>query len=196
MTVLSTNIFKLREQGYSYTKIQQELNCSKGTLCYYLGKNQKQKNQSRMRKYRLKLHPFVKKIEQFNHCQSIISIKEQKKLYLTNKLIQYKIYSFHRLRIHKGNRPYMTTTFTIDDVIQKFGDNPKCSLTGDIIDIYQPRTYEFDHIIPSSRGGDNSLSNLQILTKEANRAKQNLTDNEFLQLCLKIVKHHGYTCER
>lgn len=80
--------------------------------------------------------------------------------------------------------------FSVDDVIAKFGDNPSCYLTGQPIDISKPRTYSFDHIIPKSRGGDNSLDNLGLCTKAANQAKNDMTLDEFINSCKQVVKHN------
>ncbi len=84
---------------------------------------------------------------------------------------------------------YQTPTFTVEDVINKFGENPKCYLTGEQLDIYQPRTYAFDHIIPASRGGLSSIDNLGLCTKQANMAKSDLTPDEFYKLCKKVIQH-------
>ena len=54
-----------------------------------------------------------------------------------------------------------------------------CALSGRRLD----RTAEIDHRRPKVRGGDDRLSNLQWVTKEANRAKRDLTEAEFLLLC-------------
>lgn len=62
-----------------------------------------------------------------------------------------------------------------------------CALTGDKLD----RTAEIDHKIPRSRGGDDSLGNLQWVTRAANRAKRDLTDEEFLLLCKSCVRWIG-----
>ncbi len=99
------------------------------------------------------------------------------------------------IRFHYKSRKmqqYQKPTFSVDDVIKKFGENPKCYLTGQPIDIYKPRSYNFDHIIPRSRGGDNSIDNLGICTKKANQAKNDMTPDEFINLCKQVLEHHGY----
>jgi 5-methylcytosine-specific restriction endonuclease McrA len=91
------------------------------------------------------------------------------------------------------------STFTVKDVIEKFGENPICYLTGEQIDINKPRTYHFDHIIPRSRGGDSSIDNLGICTKRANLAKHDMTPDEFEHLCKRVLEHNGYIvtkCEK
>lgn len=53
--------------------------------------------------------------------------------------------------------------------------------------------YDLDHIIPVSRGGSNELSNLGVSIPVANKSKSNLTLEEYLELCKKVLEHHGYT---
>ena len=55
----------------------------------------------------------------------------------------------------------------------------RCALSGRKLD----RTAEIDHRIPKVRGGGDDLPNLQWVTKEANRAKRDLTEDEFQALC-------------
>lgn len=55
----------------------------------------------------------------------------------------------------------------------------RCALTGRKLD----RTAEIDHRLPKARGGTDDLSNLRWVTREANRAKRDLTDAEFAALC-------------
>ena len=93
---------------------------------------------------------------------------------------------------NKSHTFQKSMTFNYEDVYAKYGDHFPCALTGRPIDFKKPHTYEYDHIIPTSRGGDNSLSNMQIVCPEVNRAKQNLTDDEFLDLCKEVVIHHGH----
>ena len=52
--------------------------------------------------------------------------------------------------------------------------------------------YNLDHIIPSSRGGDNSLNNLGITHKIVNYMKGSLTPEELIKWCVKILKYNGY----
>jgi 5-methylcytosine-specific restriction endonuclease McrA len=54
-----------------------------------------------------------------------------------------------------------------------------CALTGRTLD----RTAQLDHILPKARGGGDGIENLQWACAEANLAKKDLTDEEFLQLC-------------
>lgn len=60
----------------------------------------------------------------------------------------------------------------------------RCALTGVRL---RPDDAELDHKIPLSRGGLNDLSNLQWITKAANRAKGTMTDGEFIDLCYKVT---------
>lgn len=62
-----------------------------------------------------------------------------------------------------------------------------CALTGRSMD----RTAELDHKLPKARGGTDELDNLQWVTREANRAKRDLTDSEFLALCQDCARWIG-----
>ena len=62
----------------------------------------------------------------------------------------------------------------------------KCALTGQEL---TPETSHLDHKIPLSRGGDNSLGNLQWVHKDVNKAKGDMTNNEFAAMCRSIVRH-------
>jgi len=58
-------ILKLRKLGWSYRKIQEKINCSKGTIAYHCGDGQKEKTRFRRNKNRSKQHPLIRKIENF-----------------------------------------------------------------------------------------------------------------------------------
>ncbi len=192
MSKLKDQILTLRSQGKTYDEIQLQLQCSKGTISYHCGSGQKEKTNHRQRKLRQKQHPYISKLETFTTPKKS---KTKKISTLKNRrLLQLKIQTFHQS--HGDRNMYNQTTFSINDVIDKFGENPTCYLTGQPIDIYQPRTYEFDHIIPRSRGGTNTLDNLGICSKQANQSKRDMTPDEFLNLCKQIIEHNGYTISK
>jgi 5-methylcytosine-specific restriction endonuclease McrA len=188
---LGPQIHQLRSEGKSYREIEKQLGCSKGTICYHLGSDQKAKYTIRRHKSRSKEHPFVKKTQWFKYEKPSKHINK-KQTYTTRPLISSKINLFCSTRKGAKTMNYNKQNFTVDDVINKFEHSQQCYLTGDKIDINQPRSYHFDHVIPVSRGGDNSIDNLQLATKQANQAKGNMTPDEFLFFCKKVLEHHGF----
>jgi hypothetical protein len=65
-----------------------------------------------------------------------------------------------------------------------------CALTGVRLEV---ETAELDHKIPVCRGGTNDLSNLQWIHKSINRAKGTMTNQEFIEACLKVAsRYQGY----
>ncbi len=179
------DIKALRDKGLSYNEIVKELNCSKSLVCYYIGKNQKPKMMQRQRIRRKKHHPYIRKLEQFSQHE-LFNSKNSKQINTTKKLLDQKVRTFNMTR-----RKYETPLFTVEDILEKFGDKPKCYLTGEQLDINQPRTYEFDHIIPRSKGGSNELDNLGICTKQANRAKGIMTKDEFINFCKQVSEFNS-----
>lgn len=61
----------------------------------------------------------------------------------------------------------------------------KCALTGDKISF--DMDIELDHILPTYRKGSNELSNVQWVTRRANWFKRACTQEELLEICIKIV---------
>jgi 5-methylcytosine-specific restriction endonuclease McrA len=164
-------ILKLRSSGKTYNEIIKELGCSKGTVSYYCGEGQKTKTLARTRKRRT--NPVVGKLEKF--------------LSRANKI---RVNDFQRNRGNGGSfkegRDY---NFTVKDAIKKFGHNPICYLTGRRIDLLDSKSYHFDHIIPVSKGGKNTLSNLGLLCREANYSKSDMMVDEYLQLCKEVIEY-------
>jgi len=72
-------------------------------------------------------------------------------------------------------------------VLEYYGEETTCYLSGRHINLSEPRTYHFDHIIPVSKGGKNTLDNLGICIKEANIAKNSLTVDKFIELCQMVI---------
>jgi endonuclease I len=63
--------------------------------------------------------------------------------------------------------------------------NHECNLTGEVLN----QSAECDHKMPVSRGGPSTIENLQWVTPEVHRAKGNMTNEEFVEMCRKVVSH-------
>jgi len=187
MSLLRDKILNLKSDNKTYNQICKILHCSKGTVCYYLGKDQKEKTNLRNKRYRKNSDPINLKLNAFlSRKTKIINNKKSKSS--IDRSIYFKMKTFFR---NKKTRIHMKPMFSLEDLKNKIGENPICYLTGKKIDLSKSRTYHFDHIIPVSRGGDNSLNNLGICTREANQAKCDRTLDEFIQLCMEVINHHN-----
>ena len=179
MSTLSEKIFELRSQNKSYGQISKELNCSKATISYYLAEKGKEKVLKRTQKRRKTQCPILNKLESFKTIRKRNNVKN-------NKNINRAIYD----KLRRFNNEDTTNMITKEQLLDKIGPNPTCYLTGLPIDIDKPHTYELDHIIPRSRGGDNSIDNLGLCTKQANRAKSDMSKDEFINLCNLVHNFH------
>lgn len=171
---MKEEILKLRALGYSYGHIQKELNCSKGTISYHLGEGQKLKTCNRRKKSSL-LNPLGKKISSFTEKKNF-----------DNKLTMF-------------NRSYgdqLKGKIFVEEVRNKIGINPICYLSGRSIDILDSSSYQLDHIIPRSKGGENTLENLGISCKDANQSKRDMLLKDYLNLCKEVLEFNGYKVEK
>ena len=162
---MKEQILKLRSEGLTYNQIQDRLGCSKSTISFHCSKDAKARVAARNQKNRKK-DPLRRKIWDFN----------ERKIY-------EKIYNFN-------GKAIKDTKFTKEDLINKIGNKPTCAITGVPIDLSKPETYSLDHIIPRSRGGENSLDNCQLVTRQVNQAKSDLTTEEFVLLCKQVVEQN------
>ncbi len=188
------HILKMRAEGKTYKEICETIGCSKATVSYHCGEGQKEKYLENQRKLR-KENVLLKKVDSFkrpsanrrNRRNEIIAAKG-------NKLLRHKADDFQR---KKGSKYCeRNIEFNYHNVLSIYGEQTKCYLTGRNIDLKKPRTYNFDHIVPSTKGGDNSLQNLGICVREANAAKSNLMVDEFIQLCKEVLEHNGHKVEK
>lgn len=115
-----------------------------------------------------------------------------KKVVRFHKGLKDKTEDFQRVR--KGDRGLgkRSLTFRFQDVIDKYGWETRCYLTGDLIKLDETSSYHFDHIVPYSKGGSSTIDNLGIATKNANQAKHDMTVSELEVLCKKILEYRGY----
>lgn len=188
MTTLRDKILELRCDGLSYREIAVLLGCSKSTVAYHCCEVQKSKAKSRSYIQR-ETKPYLRKVENF---QSVVRLREsdnsgpKRRSNLTKKKAN-KVTHFQKI----GSGVYDRQSFTFQDVVNKVGDNPACYLSGKSINLDEPDSYEFDHIVPRYLGGSNSLDNLGLASTEANRAKHSMDLEEFLDLCEQISRYCG-----
>lgn len=192
------NILKLRLEGKTYNEIAKELGCSKATISYHCGKGQKKKYLERQRRFK-KENPLSVKIDKFK--QEGIRDKKRKTLKMKCRDFQRRGQKTIENKDQFINNDYLLAefvkkTFSLDEVLEEIKKNPFCYLTGDPIDYNDPQSYQFDHKIPVTKGGDNSFKNLGICIPQANIIKSTLTVEELLNIAEKILKHHGYKIEK
>lgn len=159
---IKEQILEYRQKGYSYQQIKKVLGCSKGTISYHLGEGQKMKAYNRIKKQRM-IYPWLKKSEHFFD------------MYGDSELLTGRERGFDRKKIN--------------DYLQTI---ERCYLSGRVIDVNDVNTYEFDHIYPRTLGGSNTFDNLGVARPEANRAKSDLTVEEFIELCKDVLINFGY----
>lgn len=182
-------IVELRKAGLSYDDIAQKVGCSKSTVSYYLDPTQKDKIQART-DLRRRSDPIKTKLDSFKSTY----YREREKLLKRQRNVQ-QILSSKRSEFMR-NKDKESSDFCVEEVLAIITENPTCYLTGETIDIYDSRQYSFDHKTPVSKGGDNSLSNLGICLYKANMSKSDMTLEEYLELCQKVLVHHGYTVQK
>jgi len=177
---MKEQILKLREEGKTYSEIKELLGCSKSTISYYCGHEQKEKTKNRVRKRRL--NTLVSKTDRFIHR------KKQKNIDESLRKFQ------KRSKSSQVNKD-IDMTFTWKDVLEKYTENTVCYLSGEKINLYE-NNYNLDHIIPYSRGGKNTIENLGITHKIANTMKSDLTPDELIEWCKKILEYNGFSVNK
>lgn len=177
---MKEKILQIKEQhpDWGYKAIAKIVGCAPNTVKYYLHPTAKENSRKRVSRYR-KINPLCARITHFSE------IREKKKNFdkTNNGVTTYR-------------RQKRKSLFTTSELLAKLGEYPICYLTGKSIDLDNLSSYELDHIIPVSKGGDNSLENVGICIPDANVAKGNLLIQEFLELCKKILEHHNYRVEK
>lgn len=169
---MKEQILKLRKEGKTYKQIKEILGCSKGTISFHCGEGQKEKSRKRSEKIRNIKNNIPNKV-----CNFIKGAARHKT---------------DRFQKRKGNIYSGEKTFTWNDVIKKFGEETICYLTGEKINLLLDKNYQFDHIIPKTRGGSSTIDNLGILHSTVNQMKGNLLNEELYEWCKKILEFKGY----
>lgn len=78
-----------------------------------------------------------------------------------------------------------------EKTIKQMVESKICNLSGRdlVFKIGHPDSPSIDRI-NSNRGY--TKSNIQIVSSRVNQAKNNMTDQEFVQMCVDVARHHGY----
>lgn len=170
---MKDEILKLRKEGKTYSEIQKILGCSKSTISYYCGDGQKNKAYSRIKNRRE--DKLLEKIDRFKSRNGNLKFRDFQRRGKDNKLMNQQ-----------------EKNFTIQEAKEWIGNQPTCYLTGEPIDLGNPQTYHLDHIIPVKRGGKNTLDNMGLLKSDINKMKSDLTVDELVENCKKILIFAGY----
>lgn len=187
---MKEQILKLRQEGKSYKEIQEIIGCSKSTISYHCNIQSKINSNKRARNYRKQGRCLTSILSQKR--SGITDNRENKRISrarLRNHVPKPISYKRHEIK-RKNNISWKSK-----DLLAKIGDNPVCYLTGDSIDLNNGYSYHLDHVVSRYDGGTDELENINIATREANLAKSNLSLDDFLKLCKKVLIHNGYNVE-
>lgn len=187
---MKEDILKLRKEGKSYNEIQNLLGCSKGTISYHCGENQKDKTKKRQNNRRKNI--LLSKTDRFKYRfkkEIFEDLKDSK----NRKDVVEGIRKFQKRdnSVRKNVNKNIKKTFSWEDVVERFGEKTVCYLSGEELNLFE-NDYQLDHIIPASRGGCNGFENLGILHKTVNSMKHSLTPEELINWCKKILIFNGY----
>lgn len=174
------DILKLASEGKSYNAIRDILGVSKGTISYYLGEGQKQKTDERAKKNKSSVKLSNKTLTFKNKSKGTYDKTRDYQRRGLRGSLKYR------------NNENIIENFYFQDVLDKFGEETVCYLTGRKINLNEHETYQFDHIVPPKHGGLNTLANLGITCREANLAKSDLQVESLLSLCKEILEYQGF----
>lgn len=71
-------------------------------------------------------------------------------------------------------------------LMEYFSKISTCSICGEPI---SPAEYTLDHITPTSKGGTHALNNLAVAHFRCNTIKNDLTRNELIEFCRRVLSH-------
>ena len=193
--MLKERILKLKKEGLTQSEIALKLDCAKSTVCWHFDRNkQLKKAQDRKKKIPEHIVKWQRNISRFSTAKTKTKQKiEIKDLTFSEASANFRDRLKDYAKIYKSDKE-RTKVVNIKKVIDKYNiteENTKitCRYTGDVLDWKRPGECEIDHEHPRSKGGENTIENLQILSKAANQAKGDMTHDEFIDFIKKCYKN-------
>lgn len=101
-----------------------------------------------------------------------------------------------RLRTNASKRKERLSSSQLTEIVDSLLKTPVCYLTGTELNLESGDEYEIDHIVSVAKGGRTTRENLALALSSANKAKGDLSVPAFLELCIRVLEHHGYTVSR
>ena len=187
-------ILKLKEEGFNQSQIAKKLKCSPSTVCWHLNpEKQLKKSQERKKKIAPHMVKWQRNISRFSTAKTKNKQKREiKDLTFSDASAKFRGRLKDYAKKHKSDTE-RTKMVNIAKVVEKYNiteENTKiiCRYTGDVLDWKKPEECQIDHEHPRSKGGENTIENLQILSKLANQAKGDMTHDEFIDFIKKCYK--------
>lgn len=188
---VGAKIIEFRKQGLSYSKIAEQLKCSKSTVSYWctqLTRDKTKERHNRLREQEPWKYKLLDVLDNFKRRKQGIGrdyINENYQVKDWNKKFRTAVSDFR-------NGGKIMDTYTYKDVIKAWGGTKiKCYLTGKEIDIMKDN-YQLDHKIPIAKGGTNEISNMRAVLPYANLSKSDMDLGEYLNLCKIVLTNFGY----
>ena len=137
-------------------------------------------------------------------ARSIEATREAKRLHMARKRAEdpQKARDYHRARYylnHETNKnkmseyqrkrffwrkSYKLAGVEAKDLAKLWKDQRGfCGLTGRKMD----KSAHLDHIVPKAKGGGDDIQNLRWVCMEANLAKRDILDTDFIKLCMDVI---------
>ena len=192
-------IIDLYKSGKTQKEIVDLFELSKSTVCYIVNPDQKEKSRNRMQKRRT---VFTRKIDSF-FDRTYVKPRDHKTMYKRpERRFEYKVRSIFRdkkdstkgLDMKTRQQEVRDFLWPIKEKDKKGNEYPytNCAITDKKVSVMEPDKHpdamSFDHALPSSRGGANSLKNIQPLMQRINEMKNNDTNEEFFKHIKLIVE--------
>lgn len=165
---LRDQIIELKSQGLSVKSIAEKLGCTKTNIYYHITPGERER---------------VLVFQRIQRKRNHVILEKRMRQRYENVIKRFR-----------GRKEEPNTVCSYAEFL-KLSKSKVCNISGRPVDILSPDCH-VDHLIPVSKGGNHSIDNLQLVCKEANMAKYDLSMEELLLLCTDILCHNGFTVKK